>query len=100
MMPASVTFDELKQRVTQLAMIEQLKLVSYICEQIAAQSFVSKSLALKDDDTRLRQQEADRLLALCDATAELWEGEFDAAEDIRQMRRERDEQIFGHPKIH
>jgi len=57
-------------------------------------------LALKDDDTRLRQQEADRLLALCDATAELWEGEFDAAEDIRQMRRERDEQIFGHPKIH
>ncbi len=42
MMPASVTFDELKQRVTQLAMIEQLKLVSYICEQIAAQSFVSK----------------------------------------------------------
>ena len=45
--------------------------------------------------TRLRQKEADELLALCDAAAEMWEGEFGAAEDIRQMRRERDEQIWA-----
>jgi hypothetical protein len=34
---------------------------------------------------RQRQKEADQLLALCDAAAEMWEG--DAAEEIRQMRR-------------
>jgi hypothetical protein len=45
--------------------------------------------------TRLRQKEADELLAMCDAAAEMWEGEFDAAEDIRQIRRERDEQIWA-----
>jgi len=94
MMPAGVNFDELKQKVTQLAIMEQLKLVSYICEQITAHSFVSKNLAPKDG-TLASPKEADKLLALCDAAAEMWEGKFDAAEDIRQMRQERDEQIWA-----
>jgi len=38
-------------------------------------------------------REIDKLLALWDSAAERWEGNFDATEDIRQMRRERDEQI-------
>jgi len=41
-----------------------------------------------------RDREADALLVLCDAAAEMWRGEFDAAEEIRQMRQERDEQIW------
>lgn len=94
MISTGVTFDELKQKATQLAMTEQLKLVSYICEQLTAQPLASKTLVSKDD-ALLRQKEADKLLALCDAAAEMWEGEFDAAEDIRQMRRERDEQIWA-----
>jgi hypothetical protein len=94
MISTGVTFDELKQKVTQLALTEQLKLVSYICEQLTAQSVVSKTLISKDD-AFLRQEEADKLLALCDAAAEMWEGEFDAAEDIRQMRQERDDQIWA-----
>jgi hypothetical protein len=94
MISTGVTFDELKQKVTQLALTEQLKLVSYICDQLTAQSLVSKTLASKDD-TSLHQKEADKLLALCDAAAEMWEGEFDAAEDIRQMRRERDHQTWA-----
>ncbi|MGH7597393.1 MAG: hypothetical protein ACREOI_13655 [bacterium] len=94
MISTGLTFDELKQKVTQLALTEQLKLVSYICEQLTAQSLVSKTLASKDD-TLLRQKEADKLLALCDAAAEMWKGEFDAAEDVRQMRRERDDQIWA-----
>ncbi len=93
-MPAGVTFDEFKQKVTQLALIEQLKLVSFICEQLTAQASVSKIVASKDD-MLLRQRETGKLLALCDAAAEMWEGELDAAEDIRQMRQERDEQIWA-----
>jgi len=94
MMPTGVTFDELKQKVTQLALIEQLKLVSFICEQLTAQASVSKTVASKDD-MLLRQREADKLLALCDAAAEMWEDKFDAAEDISQMRQKRDEQIWA-----
>jgi len=37
---------------------------------------------------RHREREAEELLALCDAAAEMWEGEFDAAEEIRQMRQD------------
>ncbi|MDZ7362880.1 MAG: hypothetical protein ONB46_19485 [candidate division KSB1 bacterium] len=44
---------------------------------------------LVSTDAELRRKEADKLIALCDAAAEMWEGAFDAADDIRQMRRER-----------
>jgi hypothetical protein len=93
-MSTNIAFNELKQKVTQLPPPEQLQLVSYICEQLTAQSLVSKTLVSKDD-VLLRQEEADKLLAMCDAAAEMWEGTFDAAEDIRQMRQERDEQIWA-----
>ena len=50
---------------------------------------------LKGEEGPLQQERgADEILALCDAAAEMWEGEFDSAEDIRQMRKERDEQIW------
>jgi hypothetical protein len=41
-----------------------------------------------------KEREADELLALCDEAAEMWDGKFDSAEDIRRMRKERDEQIW------
>jgi hypothetical protein len=40
------------------------------------------------------KREADELLALCDAAADMWKGEFDSAEEIRQMRQERDDQVW------
>ena len=43
---------------------------------------------------RQRERDADELLSLCDAAAEMWRGDFDAVEEIRQMRQERDEQIW------
>lgn len=36
-------------------------------------------------------QQGVELLALCDTAAGVWQGEFDAAEEIRQMRQGRDE---------
>jgi hypothetical protein len=41
------------------------------------------------------EQEVDELLAEIDAIAAQWAGEFDSAAEIRQMRKERDEQIGG-----
>ena len=73
-------------------MTEFLGIIATVAVVLTAKSFVPKALA-SQDDALPGQKEADELLAMCDTAAEMWEGEFNAAEDIRQMRRERDEQI-------
>lgn len=42
------------------------------------------------------QREAEELLALCEAAAERWEGEFDSVSEIQQLRRERDNAVSHH----
>ncbi|MBI3989800.1 MAG: hypothetical protein HY347_09305 [candidate division NC10 bacterium] len=94
MMPNKVTLDQLEQLVAQLPPQEQLKLVVHICEQLSALPFAIPTVVDDEELQRQREKEADELLALCDAAAEKWEGEFDSAGEIRQMRRDRDEQIW------
>jgi len=85
------TLQELEQQVAQLSPNEQLKLMAHIAEQLSS---VPLDVPNEEKDSLQQQheREADEILALCDAVAEMWEGEFDAAEEIRQMRQERDEQ--------
>ena len=45
--------------------------------------------AKEETPRQQREREADELIALCDAAAEMWEGEFDAAQEIHQMCQER-----------
>lgn len=93
-MPNQVTLEQLEQQVMQLSPQEQLKLVMHISERLSAMPL---GLPMIGDEESLRRQyekEADELLALCDAAAEMWEGTFDAAEEIRLTRRDRDEQIW------
>ena len=87
------TLQELEQQVAQLSPNEQLKLMAHIAEQLSS---VPLDLPNGEKDSLQQQRErgADEILALCDAAAEMWEGEFDAAEEIRQMRQERDEQVW------
>jgi hypothetical protein len=94
-MSGQVTLEEVEQQVAQLPPHEQLKLVALISERLSLATQATSAVA--GDEESLRQQrerEADELLALCDTAAELWEGEFDAAEEIRQMRQERDERVW------
>ena len=81
-MATRTTLEQLEQQITQLPMRDQLKLIARISERL--------SITMEKPGT----EDADELLALCDAAAEMWEGEFDTAQEIRQMRRERDEQIW------
>jgi hypothetical protein len=89
-----VALEQLEQQVAQLPPQEQLKLVAHISERLS--TMPPSMLAAVDEESlpRQREREADELLALCDAAAEMWRGEFDAAKEIRQMRQERDEQIW------
>jgi hypothetical protein len=86
--------EQLDQQIAQLPLHDQLKLVAHISERLSIT--VQTTSTAMDEESRRQQceREANELLALCDAAAEMWEGEFDAAEEIRQMRQGRDDQIW------
>lgn len=88
-----MALEQLERQVAQLPTQEQLKLLAHISEQLSIMSPSMLTIVGEESLRRQREREADELLALCDAAAEMWRGEFDAAEEIRQMRQERDEQI-------
>jgi hypothetical protein len=103
-MSNQVILEQLEQQISLLSLQEQLKLMAHIAERLSAMPSDMLQVGGEEDVLRRqREREADELLALCDAAAEMWEGEFDAAEEIRQMRKERDEQIgevkFGWRKV-
>ena len=93
-MSLNMSVDQLNQQAALLPPTEQLKLVAHICERLTDHTFIPATPTVKDA-AALRQKKAKELLALCDAAAEMWEDEFDSAEDIRQMREERDEQVWA-----
>jgi len=93
-MSNQVTLEQLEQQVMQLSPQEQLKLVMHISERLSAMPLGVPMMRDEESLRRQREKEADELLALCDAAAEMWEGTFDAAEEIRLMRWNRDEQIW------
>jgi len=90
-----MTLEELEQQVTQLSWHEQLKLIARISEQLSITPLeLSRETLTENVLRKQREKEADELLALCDEAAEMWDGKFDSAEDIRRMRKERDKQIW------
>lgn len=93
-MSSQVTLEQLEQQAIQLPLHEQLKLIAYLSERLSFAAQVVPATRSAASLQQERAREADEILALCDAAAELWQGEFDAAEEIRQLRQERDEQIW------
>jgi len=92
-MSGNITLEQIKKQVNQLSWHDQLRLVSYISDQLSNIAFA------KDEDAddllqKQREKEAVRILERCKAVGRLWEGKFDVVEEIRQMREERDEQIW------
>ena len=84
-MATQPTLERLEQQITRLPVRDQLRLIARISERLSITPLEMEKQPPGD---------ADELLALCDAAADMWEGEFDAAQEIRQMRQERDEQIW------
>jgi len=86
-MTSETTLEQMEQQIDQLPVHERLKLIAYISQQLSTitlDSLVGGGETLQ----RHREIEAEELLALCDSAAEMWEGEFDAAEEIRQIRQD------------
>ena len=89
-MASTVNLEQLEELATQLPLAERLQLVAYICQQLSTALLAEP--AAESSEERRRQEQLAKLeawLAECDKVAELWEGEFDAATDVRRMRNER-----------
>lgn len=89
-MAETITLERVEELAAQLPLTEQLKLVAHICEQL---SVILPAMPLREDgEERARQEQvakAEALLAELDAIADSIKGEFDSAEDLRQIREER-----------
>jgi len=86
-MSSNVTLEQVEQLVMQLPPTEQLKLMAHISEQLSRSGMTASPSA--EPLPREQKAMADALLQELDAIAESIEGEFDSAEDIRQIREER-----------
>lgn len=87
-MSNKVTFEQVEQLAVQLPPSEQLKLVARISEQLSGFMPTIPPLDMERAQQE-REAMADALLSELDAIANSIEGEFDSAEDIRQIREER-----------
>ena len=87
-MSSEVILEQVEQLAMQLPPTEQLKLMAHISEQLSRLG-VMVPLSNAEKVQREREAMADALLQELDTIAESIEGEFDSAEDIRQIREER-----------
>ena len=85
-MSNSVTLEEVERLVTQRPAPERLKLVAHVCEQLATAAPREAGVERIDREHLAR---VNVWLADCDAVAKSIEGEFDAAEELRDMREAR-----------
>jgi len=88
----AMTLEQVKELVAQLPPQEQLKLMAHISGQLSQPppSGQESRVHRPGRDYAARVEE---FLAACDQLAEQIEGEFDAAEDLRQIREERAERL-------
>lgn len=94
-MSISLTFEQLEQQVAQLPPHLQFQLLARISEKLSA--FTRHLAPEKETEEKRPSQETatpaslarfDAWIAECDRVAELWEGTFDSAADLRRLRDE------------
>jgi len=91
----ALTFEELERQVEQLPAQQQFHLLARISEKLSRLTFdvapakngAAKS-AQRQSVASVGQTQFNDWLAECDRVAELWEGPFDSAADLRRLRDE------------
>jgi hypothetical protein len=76
-MSNTVTLEQVEAMAAQLSPRDRLKLVAHVCDQLSA----SPPLPMSEAEYAAWEKE-------CEEVAELWEGEFDSAADLRRIRDE------------
>ncbi len=86
-MSIQITLDELKQQITELPPQEQLELIADIGDRLSALPLFSAQVKSEQVQNKNKSQ-LDAWIAECEKVAELWEGSFDSASDLRRIRDE------------
>jgi len=86
----SPTVEELERLAAQLSPREQLQLVARIAEKLS--QFLSFPASIREPEEKYGtpQQPAkmEAWLLECERVADLWQGSFDSAADLRRLREE------------
>jgi len=84
-----VTLEQVEQLAVQLPPREQLKLVAHVSEWLIVTPLGTPTGERGMEQVQLeRLAQVDAWIAQCNEVAELWEGEFDSAADLRRIRDE------------
>jgi hypothetical protein len=88
-MSDTVTLERVEQLAVQLPPREQLKLVAHVSEWLIVTPLATPTEERGVGHMQLEQlAQVDAWIAQCNEVAELWEGEFDSAADLRRIRDE------------
>ena len=88
-MSNTITLEQVEQLAVQLPPREQLKLVESISVWLSVTPLATPTEERGVEQVQLeRLAQVDAWIAQCDKVAELWEGEFDSAADLRRIRDE------------
>lgn len=89
-MSYALSFEELQQHVGQLPPQQQLLLLAQVSTFLSKFQFDAPPQKADEVNSNPRppKTQIDAWLAQCDRVADLWQGDFDAAEDLRRMREE------------
>ena len=84
-MSENLSLEQVEKLAERLSSHEQLKLIAFISERLSQLPYNGR----KNDYTEY----INSLLEACDIVAEQIDGNFDSADELRQIRRERIESI-------
>ncbi len=86
----ALTFEELERQVENLPPQKQLQLLARVSEKlsIGVLPFTPEKGDVEKSAHQKQLTPINAWLAECDRVAELWEGTFDAAADLRRLRDE------------
>jgi len=84
-MSDGVTLEQVEQLAVQLPPRERRKLMAHLSEWFAPHQ---RKKAVRNECNGNGLAQVDAWIAQCDQVAELWEGVFDSAADLRRIRDE------------
>ncbi len=84
-MSSGTTLDQVEHLAAQLSSRERLTLMAHICEDLSA----GPSIDHRRHEVSPERAEIETWLAECDELADGIEGDFDATDDIRELRDRR-----------
>lgn len=87
-MSSQTTLKKIEHQIVRLPINDLLKLIARISE-LLSMAQIERIMAVEEQRSLIqqREKEADSLLAIYDAAAEQWVGDFGSSQDIRQVRK-------------